>query len=800
LRGKLSIIIILAVVTLSATLTVLTSNYLSDAINREYQHRAQAIASFLEASISHSDDQQVSSHLQIEIDALMPNNPEVTKISVYAPVGIPGSTPADNNISTIASSDQAAIGALAEDADSKPIYTNESILFEEEGEGHNNSSSEKGNLEMIAPLHNTVGQTIGSVGIYLDATPRDSLIFNQQLRFAIITNLGLLCLLAVLYITLNRLFINPVKRLTAATEDIGFTDWVNPVRADRNDEIGNLATAFDNLTSSLDSRDEEVKLLLEASVAVSSALHVDKILQILCEKIAVSHKVTYCRISLFDKANNTLVVKASSPTREIANWDYGIGDDIDLTQAHHHAGILESMKPEILRRDGQISVEGTETEWEWALTPDTQSALLLPLIAKDEAIGVVTLGEVRHWDRTPFSAKKIEFYQTLMNQAAVAIENAQLYEKTEWHVKELSAVHNMSQAFTSTLDYQEVISVVAQRVGNPIGAQFASVLLPDENGRNLNIVASYNLSAEYVWTINKKRRIPVGVGPLGMAFTKQVPFKVTNTQMDQNYEFWRHVASVQGYSSLIALPLLSKGQSIGVICIYFAEPREFKQDEIELLTTASNEAAIAIENARIYENLEDAFVGTIRSLAETIDAKDTYTRGHSEQVSLYAEAIARGLGLEGDELQTIRYAGYLHDVGKIGIPDAILSKPGKLTVEEFGVIKKHPILSERILKPVNFPYPVQSIVRHHHERYDGKGYPDHLTGEEIPLGARILFVADAFEAMTSDRPYRKALTNQMALDELQRNMGTQFDERIVNVFSRIINTDGQSRREIRLGA
>ena len=800
MRGKLSIIIILAVVTLSATLTVLTSNYLSDAINREYQHRAQAIASFLEASISHSDDQQVSSHLQIEIDALMPNNPEVTKISVYAPVGIPGSTPADNNISTIASSDQAAIGALAEDADSKPIYTNESILFEEEGEGHNNSSSEKGNLEMIAPLHNTVGQTIGSVGIYLDATPRDSLIFNQQLRFAIITNLGLLCLLAVLYITLNRLFINPVKRLTAATEDIGFTDWVNPVRADRNDEIGNLATAFDNLTSSLDSRDEEVKLLLEASVAVSSALHVDKILQILCEKIAVSHKVTYCRISLFDKANNTLVVKASSPTREIANWDYGIGDDIDLTQAHHHAGILESMKPEILRRDGQISVEGTETEWEWALTPDTQSALLLPLIAKDEAIGVVTLGEVRHWDRTPFSAKKIEFYQTLMNQAAVAIENAQLYEKTEWHVKELSAVHNMSQAFTSTLDYQEVISVVAQRVGNPIGAQFASVLLPDENGRNLNIVASYNLSAEYVWTINKKRRIPVGVGPLGMAFTKQVPFKVTNTQMDQNYEFWRHVASVQGYSSLIALPLLSKGQSIGVICIYFAEPREFKQDEIELLTTASNEAAIAIENARIYENLEDAFVGTIRSLAETIDAKDTYTRGHSEQVSLYAEAIARGLGLEGDELQTIRYAGYLHDVGKIGIPDAILSKPGKLTVEEFGVIKKHPILSERILKPVNFPYPVQSIVRHHHERYDGKGYPDHLTGEEIPLGARILFVADAFEAMTSDRPYRKALTNQMALDELQRNMGTQFDERIVNVFSRIINTDGQSRREIRLGA
>ena len=803
LRGKVSIIIILAVVILSAVLTFLTSSYLSNTINREYVHRAQAIASFLEASFANSQKQQLGTHMQNEINALMPHNPEVTKISVYAPVAAPGSTPADNNISTIASSDQTAIGMTADEGDTKPIYTNETMLVEkDEGEqmGETESQSDVKTLEMIAPLHGTDGQTIGSVGIYLDASPRDSLIFNQQMRFTLITNLGLLCLLVVLYITLNRLFINPLKKLTSATQDIGFTDWVNPVGVDRNDEIGNLARAFDDMTSSLNTRDEEVKLLLEASVAVSSALHVDKILQILCEKIAASRKVTYCRISLFDKVNNSLVVKAASPTREIADWDFGIGDEIDLSQAHHHAGILASMKPEILRRDGQISVDGTGTEWEWALTADTQSALLLPLIAKNKAIGVVTLGEVRHWDRTPFSAKKIEFYQTLMNQAAVAIENAQLYEKTEWHVRELSAVHNMSQAFTSTLDYQEVISVVAQRVGNPIGAQFASVLLPDDNGRYLNIVASYNLSAEYVWTINKKRRIPVGVGPLGMAFTKQLPFKVTNTRLDQNYEFWRHVASVQGYSALIALPLLSKGESIGVICIYFAEPREFKQDEIELLTTASNEAAIAIENARIYENLEDAFVGTIRSLAEAIDAKDTYTRGHSEQVSLYAEAIARGLGLNGDELQTIRYAGYLHDVGKIGIPDAILSKPGKLTVEEFGVIKKHPILSERILKPVNFPYPVQSIVRHHHERYDGKGYPDHLAGEEIPLGARILFVADAFEAMTSDRPYRKALSNQMAIDELQRNMGTQFDEKIVTVFSRIINTDGHSRSEIRLGA
>lgn len=345
---------------------------------------------------------------------------------------------------------------------------------------------------------------------------------------------------------------------------------------------------------------------------------------------------------------------------------------------------------------------------------------------------MVTLGEVRRWDRTPFSAKKIGFYQTLLNQAAVAIENAQLYEKTEHHVLELSAMHKMSQAFTSTLDYQEVVSVVAKRLGTLIGAQFASVLLPDDEGRHMSIVASYNLSAEYVWTINRKLKIPIGFGPVGMAYAERKPFAVNNVQTDESYAHWKHIASVQGYSSLVALPLMGKGQSIGVICIYFSEPRNLAEHELNLLTTAANEAAIAIENARIYENLQDAFVGTIRSLAETIDAKDTYTRGHSERVSLYAEAIARGLGLQGSELQTIRYAGYLHDVGKIGIPDAILSKPGKLTVDEFRVIKNHPVLSEKILRPVRFPFPVHSIVRHHHERYDGNGYPDNQIRRHDP--------------------------------------------------------------------
>jgi len=808
LQAKLSILIFSILVLLSGALAVYTSNYLNVVLNREYMQRAESAASFIDANLIDSTAGSFAKNVQMQIDNYLESNSEIKKISIYSASIDPLADSAHTPVHVIASTDKNSVGQNADSRDILPITTNQTIFGDmseeaEAGDGNGDVSgqADAGIIEMLAPLRAPDGKPVGSIGVYMDTGPRDSLIFGEQIRFILLANLGLLVLLISLYFFLNRLLIDPIKGLTLAARRVGSPDWREAPEIDRNDEIGELTHAFNDMVESLNARDEEVKLLLEASVAVSSALNVDRILQILCEKIADSRKVTYCRISMIDKNSNSLVVRAAAPTRSsIRNWRHGVGDSLKLESARNHAKVLKTGKPVLLRKNGELSSADSAEEWEWALTPGTRSALLLPLLSKDEPIGVVTLGELRQWTRTSFSDKKIEFYQTLMNQAAVAIDNAQLYEQTEQHVQELSAMHKISQAFTSTLDYQEVVSVVAKRVGNLIGAQFASVLLPDDEGRHMKIVASYNLSAEYVWSINRKHKIPIGFGPAGLAFSEGNSIVIRDVQDDSSYAAWQHLARVQGYSSLVALPLLAKGQSIGVICIYFTKPGDPKDHEMNLLTTAANEAAIAIENARIYENLQDAFVGTIRSLAETIDAKDTYTRGHSERVSLYSEAIARGLGLRENELQTIRYAGYLHDVGKIGIPDEILSKPGKLTVEEFRVIQKHPVLSDKILTPVNFPFPVQSIVRHHHERYDGKGYPDGLKGEEIPLGARILFVADAYEAMTSDRPYRQALSTSMALNELEKNKITQFDARIVDTFAKIIKSESAVEKEAQIGA
>ena len=192
--------------------------------------------------------------------------------------------------------------------------------------------------------------------------------------------------------------------------------------------------------------------------------------------------------------------------------------------------------------------------------------------------------------------------------------------------------------------------------------------------------------------------------------------------------------------------------------------------------------------------LRTAYIQTIRALAEAIDAKDSYTRGHSERVAVYASRLADRMGLRKELIERIYFAGLLHDVGKIGIPDAIISKPARLTPEEYEEIKKHPEIGAKILEPVEFLRAIVPCVRHHHEWFDGgkKGYPDRLAGDQIPLPARVIVVADTVEAMTSDRPYRKALSIDVVVSELHKYSGTQFDPVVVDAFLTLLEAEGDA--------
>jgi len=192
---------------------------------------------------------------------------------------------------------------------------------------------------------------------------------------------------------------------------------------------------------------------------------------------------------------------------------------------------------------------------------------------------------------------------------------------------------------------------------------------------------------------------------------------------------------------------------------------------------------VILELKKAKESLKEGYLATIKSLALAIEAKDKYTRGHSSRVVEYALIIADELGISEAEKENLKIAGILHDIGKIAIPDSILEKPGKLTEEEYEIIKKHPDLGVNILKPLSFLKPILPLILHHHERVDNNGY-HHISNEKIPLASKILSVADSYDAMTSDRPYRKAYPKEKAIQELKDNSGTQFDPKVVEALLR----------------
>jgi len=236
-------------------------------------------------------------------------------------------------------------------------------------------------------------------------------------------------------------------------------------------------------------------------------------------------------------------------------------------------------------------------------------------------------------------------------------------------------------------------------------------------------------------------------------------------------------------SPLFLIPLTINGEVFGILSLSNkADGTAFTDDEVSLAITFAKKAAMRIENNALYEVFYNNLINTLKSLVMSIEARDSYTKQHSERVTSISLQIAEVMNLGEDEKDAIRFGGYLHDIGKIGVRDTVLLKPGRLTPEEVSEIRMHPVIGDNIIKPIKFFPRERELVLHHHENFDGSGYPDGLAGEEIPLIVRILTVADTYDAMTSSRPYRKARSHDFAIEELRRCSNSQFDSEVVRAF------------------
>lgn len=237
------------------------------------------------------------------------------------------------------------------------------------------------------------------------------------------------------------------------------------------------------------------------------------------------------------------------------------------------------------------------------------------------------------------------------------------------------------------------------------------------------------------------------------------------------------------HTEILFIPFTLKDEVFAILGLYGkADQTAFADDEISIILTFAKKASLRIENNALYEVFYNNLINTLKSLVISIEARDSYTKQHSERVAIYSLQIAEVMGLSDEEKDAIRFGGYLHDIGKIGVRDTILLKADKLTEEEEIEIKLHPIKGDEIVKPIRFFPKERDLIRYHHERFDGTGYPDGLKGENIPINARILSVADAYDAMTSSRPYRDARDHDFTMQEIKRGMGSQFDTEVVKAF------------------
>jgi len=323
-----------------------------------------------------------------------------------------------------------------------------------------------------------------------------------------------------------------------------------------------------------------------------------------------------------------------------------------------------------------------------------------------------------------------------------------------------------------------------------LNASASSLLLFDEEKQELFFKVAEGEAEEVL----KRIRLDSQSGIAGWVAYHGKPLVINDIKKEPRFN--KEIDKVTGFvtRSIICVPLVVNRKTIGVIEVLNKEDgSDFSEQDLETLVSVASTAAMAIENTRLHQSVVDGYKATIKALAAAIDAKDPYTCGHSQRVMEYALMGSGNLSLSREQLETLEYAGILHDVGKIGITDNILQKPGQLTPEEWDIMRQHSSIGANILKSVVFLEQARKLILHHHERYDGGGYPDGLKGEDIPIGARLLGVADAFDTMTTDRSYRVSSSVDHALGELGRCSGTQFCPVVVDAF---VSSFNNHRKEL----
>ncbi len=537
-----------------------------------------------------------------------------------------------------------------------------------------------------------------------------------------------------------------------------------------------LAGAFEKamLAERLESGNRDLRLLVDSGLELAAMLNVDAVLDTVAKRILAVSEADLCDVYDLDGDEVETLVSLSD----------GAADDDAVGKRYardDYSTLIEATatRRPVVRRDVLNDPDVLEGDRQDALRWGYRSVMTIPLLAGGELIGFV---ETCNREKRPFARSDV--IVGLAQIAGQALANARLYRELDESVRWMTLMSESALELAGSLDLRDTLLAAAKRLCDSVGVPECEITVIEGDGlRTLMRIAHGRVDEGWIGqylpladaavtreVIATKR--PAVVGSLR---DLRLTAKVHEINRGSDLKSWA------------TLPLIVKDRVIGTVeLVESGAERSFTQGELDTAAAICHAAAMAIKNAQLYDEIKQMHMGNLRALSSALNAKDYYTLGHAARVAAYTVMLGHELGWDEDLLTSLEEAAYLHDIGKISISDRVLLKPGRLNPQEWQQMRLHPVFSADIIRPL-FPEDLVEGVRHHHEHYDGHGYPDGLVGDDIPLLARAMAVVDAYDAMSCRRPYKSALTYPECLAELQRCRGTQFDPLMVDAFREVLD-------------
>jgi putative nucleotidyltransferase with HDIG domain len=528
---------------------------------------------------------------------------------------------------------------------------------------------------------------------------------------------------------------------------------------------------------SMEARLAELEAIRDISIALRSALTLKEMLPAFLDSALKIMNADLGAIWLYDKARdqvevafsrgyvdpegNAIQIPPEKPGSGLAGVVFGTG----ITHVSHDYK-TDPAVPEEVRKHAIPNVGG----------------VTIPIRSELDVIGVLSVNTI-----FPRQVEDIEvnLLTTLAEIAGSSIQRSLLHQKTERQLEHLKALSEIDRTILTSLDKKLNLATVVKIAVDQLGADAVNIMLFDPVFRSLKSAVGHGFRTQSF----EGREVRLGEGNAGKAALERRTITIDNLNEQSDNPRLARALEGEGFVAYIGVPLIANGQMQGVMEVFEREQVKPDRERLDLLNTLAGQAAIAINNASLFEELQRANDGltmaydaAIEGWSRALDMRDEETEGHTLRVTDLTLKLARHIGVSDEEYVHMRRGALLHDIGKMGIPDSILLKPGPLTDEEWVVMKQHPAHARTMLEPIVFLQKALEIPYMHHEKWDGSGYPRGLKGEEIPKAARIFAVADVYDALTSDRPYRKAWTKERTVAYIREQSGTHFDPAVVDAF------------------